>query len=88
MPLRTSALRSLGAYANVFAIESFMSELALAAGTDPVAYRLRHLSEPRARAVIEAAARRANGASGRRAKGMDTGSDSRNTRISERTVRP
>jgi len=40
MPLRTSALRSLGAYANVFAIESFMSELALAAGADPVAYRL------------------------------------------------
>jgi len=60
MPLRTSALRSLGAYANVFAIESFMSELALAAGADPVAYRLRHLSEPRARAVIQAAARRAN----------------------------
>ncbi len=60
MPLRTSALRSLGTYANVFAIESFMSELALAAGADPVAYRLRHLSEPRARAVIQAAARRAN----------------------------
>jgi CO/xanthine dehydrogenase Mo-binding subunit len=60
MPLRTSALRSLGAYANVFAIESFMNELALAAGADPVAYRLRHLSDSRARAVIDAAARRAN----------------------------
>jgi nicotinate dehydrogenase subunit B len=60
MPVRTSALRSLGAYANVFAIESFMSELAQAAGADPVAFRLRHLSDPRARAVLEAAARRSN----------------------------
>jgi CO/xanthine dehydrogenase Mo-binding subunit len=59
MPVRTSALRSLGAYANVFAIESFMDELALAARVDPVAFRLRHLKDPRARAVIEAAARRA-----------------------------
>jgi CO/xanthine dehydrogenase Mo-binding subunit len=58
MPLRTSALRSLGAYANVFAIESFMDELALAARADPVAFRLRHLKDARARAVIEAAARR------------------------------
>ena len=58
MPLRVSALRSLGAYANVFAIESFMDELAEEAGIDPVAFRLRHLSDPRARAVIEAAADR------------------------------
>ena len=57
MPLRVSALRSLGAYANVFAIESFMDELARAAGCDPVSFRLRHLSDPRGRAVIEAAAR-------------------------------
>jgi CO/xanthine dehydrogenase Mo-binding subunit len=60
MPLRTSALRSLGAYANVFAIESFMDELARAAGADPVAFRLRHLRDARARAVIEAVARRTN----------------------------
>jgi CO/xanthine dehydrogenase Mo-binding subunit len=60
MPVRTSALRSLGAYANVFAIESFMNELAQAAGADPIAFRLRHLSDPRAREVIEAAAHRAN----------------------------
>jgi len=60
MPVRTSALRSLGAYANVFAIESFMNELAQAAGADPIAFRLRHLGDPRARAVIEAAAHRAN----------------------------
>ena len=59
MPLRTSALRSLGAYANVFAIESFMDELAQAAGIDPIAFRLRHLKDPRGRAVIETAARRA-----------------------------
>jgi CO/xanthine dehydrogenase Mo-binding subunit len=56
--VRTSALRSLGAYANVFAIECFMDELALAARADPVAFRLRHLKDPRARAVIEAVARR------------------------------
>ena len=56
-PLRTSALRSLGAYANVFAIESFMDEAAAAAGADPVEYRLRHLRDERARAVIGAAAR-------------------------------
>jgi CO/xanthine dehydrogenase Mo-binding subunit len=60
MPLRVSALRTLGAYANVFALESFMDELALAAGADPVAFRLAHLTDPRARAVIEAAARKAN----------------------------
>jgi CO/xanthine dehydrogenase Mo-binding subunit len=59
MPVRTSALRSLGAYANVFAIESFMDELAGAAGVDPIAFRLRHLKDPRGRAVIDAAARRA-----------------------------
>jgi CO/xanthine dehydrogenase Mo-binding subunit len=59
MPLRVSALRTLGAFANVFAIESFMDELAAVAGADPVAFRLKHLADPRARAVIEAAARAA-----------------------------
>jgi CO/xanthine dehydrogenase Mo-binding subunit/aerobic-type carbon monoxide dehydrogenase small subunit (CoxS/CutS family) len=58
-PLRTSALRSLGAYANVFAIESFMDELAQAAGMDPIAFRLHHLADERARAVIAAAAEKA-----------------------------
>ncbi len=58
-PLRTSSLRSLGAHANVFAIESFMDELAHAAGTDPVEFRLQHLRDPRGRAVIEAVARKA-----------------------------
>jgi CO/xanthine dehydrogenase Mo-binding subunit len=59
-PLRVSALRALGAYANIFAIESFMDELALAAHADPVEFRLRHLKDPRARAVIEAAAAHAD----------------------------
>src|SRR5438270_268595 len=52
---RASALRSLGAYANVFAIESFIDEVAATAGVDPVAYRLRYLHDPRARTVIERA---------------------------------
>ncbi|THU37109.1 xanthine dehydrogenase family protein molybdopterin-binding subunit [Niastella caeni] len=51
-PLRTSALRSLGAYANVFAIESFMDELAEKAGKDPFTFRLMHLTDERAKAVI------------------------------------
>ncbi len=59
-PLRTSSTRALGAYANVFAIESTMDELAHAAGIDPVEFRLAHLEDERARAVIEAAAERAD----------------------------
>jgi len=58
-PLRVSALRGLGSYANVFAIESFMDELAHAAGVDPVEFRLRYLADGRARAVIRAAAKAA-----------------------------
>lgn len=58
-PLRTSSQRGLGAYGNVFAIESFMDELAQAAGIDPVEFRLRHLTDPRARDVIVAAAEKA-----------------------------
>jgi nicotinate dehydrogenase subunit B len=56
MPIRVSALRALGAYANVFAIETFMDDLAKAAKVDPVEFRLRHLNDPRASAVIQAAA--------------------------------
>jgi nicotinate dehydrogenase subunit B len=52
MPLRVSAHRGLGAYANVFAIESFIDELATAAGADPLEYRLRYLKDPRARDVL------------------------------------
>jgi nicotinate dehydrogenase subunit B len=60
MPIRTSALRTLGAQGNVFAIESFLDELATERGEDPVAFRLRHLRDTRAQDVIRAAARRAN----------------------------
>jgi CO/xanthine dehydrogenase Mo-binding subunit len=60
MPIRTSALRTLGAQGNVFAIESFLDELAAERGEDPVAFRLRHLSDPRSREVIQSVARRAN----------------------------
>ncbi|MDX1484572.1 MAG: molybdopterin cofactor-binding domain-containing protein [Alphaproteobacteria bacterium] len=55
-PLRTSSFRGLGNYANIFAIESFMDELAEAAGCDALEFRLRHLKDPRGRAVLEAAA--------------------------------
>ena len=58
MPLRVSAMRSLGAYQNIFTIESFMDELALAAQLDPVEFRLRHLDDSRARDVIQLAAQR------------------------------
>src|SRR5438552_11321489 len=63
-PLRTSALRTLGGYANVFALESFVDELAIVGGVDPVELRLHHLKDARARAVIEAAAQRAGWQSG------------------------
>ncbi|HYZ54741.1 MAG TPA: molybdopterin cofactor-binding domain-containing protein [Streptosporangiaceae bacterium] len=56
MPIRTSAIRSLGAHFNVFAIESFMDELADAAGADPLDFRLARLEDERARAVLSAAA--------------------------------
>lgn len=52
-PVRTSALRGLGALPNVYAIESLMDELAARAGEDPVVYRLSILSEPRGRRLIE-----------------------------------
>jgi CO/xanthine dehydrogenase Mo-binding subunit len=59
MPIRTSALRTLGAQGNVFAIESFLDEIAAERGEDPVQFRLRHLRDERAKDVIHAVARRA-----------------------------
>src|SRR5580698_9446739 len=56
MPLRISAMRALGAYHNVFSIESFMDELAHAAEVDPVEFRLKHLADQRGRDVINKAA--------------------------------
>ncbi|RQG92961.1 xanthine dehydrogenase family protein molybdopterin-binding subunit [Natrarchaeobius halalkaliphilus] len=57
--VRVSALRALGGYANVFALESFVDELAHAAETDPVEFRLEHMADERARDVIETAAEEA-----------------------------
>jgi CO/xanthine dehydrogenase Mo-binding subunit len=70
MPLRTSALRTLGGFGNVFAHESFMDELARLAGADPVAFRLKHLSDARARAVLETAAMKAGWQEGARSDGV------------------
>jgi nicotinate dehydrogenase subunit B len=72
-PLRTSSQRGLGAYANIFAIESFMDELARAADTDPVTFRLRHLADERGRAVIERVAEMAGWKPGREFPGSDRG---------------
>ena len=73
MPMRVSALRALGAYMNVFSIESFLDELARAAGADPVEFRLRHLDDPRARDVITAATTRFGWAGYERARGRGKG---------------
>lgn len=59
MPVRTSALRTLGGQGNVFAIETLLDEIAALRGEDPIAFRLRHLRDERAKDVIRAAARRA-----------------------------
>jgi isoquinoline 1-oxidoreductase subunit beta len=55
-PLRHGSYRGLAATANNFARESFMDELAAAAGVDPLDFRLAHLENPRLRAVLEIAA--------------------------------
>ena len=68
-PIRNGSFRTLGAHGNVFAIESFMDELAEAVELDPVAFRLAHLKDPRARAVIEAAAATAGWSAGAKGDG-------------------
>ena len=73
-PLRSSAMRSLGAHLNIVAIESTMDQLAHLAGADPVRFRLDHLADqPRARAVIERAAARADWGTQRAAPGHGYG---------------
>jgi nicotinate dehydrogenase subunit B len=54
VPYRTSAMRGLGAFTNVIALESLMESCAEAAGMDAIEYRLAHLTDPRAISVIEA----------------------------------
>lgn len=75
-PIRTSSLRGLGSPQNSFANESFMDELAVAAGVDPAAFRRRHLMDPRAIAVIDAAIRLSGWTPrpARRARGATTSS--------------
>lgn len=73
MPVRVSALRGLGAYMNIFSIESFIDELAIAAGADPVEFRLRHLDDARARDVILLAASRFDWPSNGRIPGRGRG---------------
>ena len=57
-PLRSGSYRGLAATANNFVRESFMDELAAAAGANPLEFRLRHLANERLRAVLSAAAER------------------------------
>jgi len=69
-PVHGSSLRSLGAFGNVFAIESFMDELA---DGDPIGFRLKHLKDPRGRAVLEEAVRKSNWNSWKESEGRGRG---------------
>jgi CO/xanthine dehydrogenase Mo-binding subunit len=73
LPVRTSSHRSLGAFTNVFSIESFMDELAHAAGADPLDFRLAHLDDERGRAVLARAAEAFGWKSWKRAPGLGRG---------------
>jgi CO/xanthine dehydrogenase Mo-binding subunit len=73
MPLRASALRSLGAYLNVCAIESFVDEIAGALGEDPLAFRKRHLDDERAHAVLDAVVERSAWWRGAKGEGVGHG---------------
>jgi nicotinate dehydrogenase subunit B len=56
-PLRQGSYRALAATANVFARECHMTDLAVACGQDPLAFRLKNLKDARLQAVLEAAAK-------------------------------
>jgi CO/xanthine dehydrogenase Mo-binding subunit len=68
-PVRNGSFRTLGSHGNIFAIESFMDDLAEAAGSDPLAFRLAHLRDPRAQAVLRAAADKAGWTPGQKGDG-------------------
>jgi nicotinate dehydrogenase subunit B len=70
-PVRNGSFRTLGSHGNIFAIESFMDELADVAGSDPLAFRLSHLKDPRARAVLQAAADKAGWTPGKKGDGRN-----------------
>ena len=72
-PLRHGSYRALAATANTFARESFMDELAAAAGANPLEFRLAHLENERLRAVLEMAASRFNWKERAKNKGADVG---------------
>jgi nicotinate dehydrogenase subunit B len=57
-PLRVSNLRGPGKMANSFAVESFVDEMAVLAGADPIEFRLRYLKDPRGIEVIRRVAAR------------------------------
>jgi len=59
-PFRPSWIRTPGRMQNTFANESFLDELAEAAGVDPIEFRLRNLNDPRGRELLERLARLAN----------------------------
>src|SRR5258707_363802 len=58
--IRTTFLRSPGQYQITFAQEAFVDEIAAKTGQDPLRFRLQHLTDPRAVAVLQAAAQAAN----------------------------
>jgi len=68
-PVRNGSFRTLGAHGNIFAMESFMDELADVAGRDPLAFRLAHLKDSRAHAVLQAAADKAGWTPGKKGDG-------------------
>ena len=58
-PLRTTHFRDPNGPATAFAVESFMDEMAASVGADPIEFRMKHLNDPRAKAVLTAAAEKA-----------------------------
>jgi CO/xanthine dehydrogenase Mo-binding subunit len=75
-PLRSSSLRGLGSPQNTFANESFIDELAVLAGADAIDFRVRHLKDERAIAVLRAVEKRAGWdkrTSGSRSNGVGRG---------------